>query len=219
MFTTLHALSQSATLMIVIAAEGDDLRVSVTPTQAGDKTKAHKLQPLSLVASPAELDEGFAAAIASWQAPKLSLQEQVEAANAAGTDTNAASTTKPAPKETAAKRAGPGRPRKAEAAGPAGENPAGAGADHQDGAAPTTGAAAGKDAEGITPTPAGTDAGAAAAPSTPPSADLAPRADHQDGTAPPAGDADAKEPEGITPPPVGNPAITAAVDTVTLDLF
>ena len=69
MFTALHALAQSATLMIVVTAEGDDLRVSITPTQAGDKTKAHKLQPLSLVAPPAELDDGFAAAIASWQAP------------------------------------------------------------------------------------------------------------------------------------------------------
>ena len=218
MFTTLHALSQSATLMIVIAAEGDDLRVSITPTQAGDKTKAHKLQPLSLVASPADLDEGFAAAIASWQAPKLSLQEQVEAATAASTDTNAASTTKPAPKETAAKRAGPGRPRKTEAAGPAGESTAGAGADHQDGAAPTTGAADAKDAQGITP-PAGNDAGAAAGASMPPPATLAPGADHQDGAAPAAGAADTKEPEEITPPPAGNPAITAAVDTVTLDLF
>ena len=204
MFTTLHALSQSATLMIVIAAEGDDLRVSITPTQAGDKTKAHKLQPLSLIASPAELDEGFAAAIASWQAPKLTLQQQVEVANAGGAGADAASTgNKPASKETPARRTGPGRPRKTEAAGSTGESTAGAGADHQDGAAPTTGAADAKDAQGITPPPA----------------TLAPGTDHQDGAAPVAGAADTKKPEEITLPPSGNAAITAAVDTVTLDLF
>lgn len=205
MFTALHALSQSATLMIVIAAEGDDLRVSITPTQAGDKTKAHKLQPLSLVASPAELDEGFAAAIASWQAPKLTLQQQVEAANAAGTDGDAArSSEKAARQKESTKRAGPGRPKKNDSAASGGEAASGAGADN-----------AGQQEN--TP-PAGSDTGAAAAATTP-SADLAPGADHQDGAAPAAGAADAKEPEEITPPPVGNPAITAAVGTVTLDLF
>lgn len=187
MFTALHALAQSATLMIVIAAEGDDLRVSITPTQAGDKTKAHKLQPLSLVASPAELDDGFAAAIASWQAPKLSLQQQVEAANAAGAEGGAAPTKSLASSKEAQKRAGPGRPKKNEGAAPSGEGSAG------------TADKAGQ--QDNTP-PAGNDAGAAAAPA-----------------APPAGDADAEEPEEIVPAPAGNPAITAAVDTVTLDLF
>lgn len=184
MFTALHALAQSATLMIVIAAEGDDLRVSITPTLAGDKTKAHKLQPLSLVASPAELDDGFAAAIASWQAPKLSLQQQVEAANAAGADASAAPATSRASSKEAQKRAGPGRPKKNEAAAPGGEGSPGANdkAGQQDNTQP-----------------AGNNAGAAAAP--------------------PAGDADAEEPEEVTLPPAGNPAITAAVDTVTLDLF
>lgn len=202
MFTALHALAQSATLMIVITAEDDDLRVSITPTQTGDKTKAHKLQPLSLVASPAELDDGFSTAIKSWQAPKLSLQQQVEAANAASTDTDAASTsTKPAPKETASKRAGPGRPKKNAGEAPGGEGAADAGADQQEN------------------TPPKNTSGAAAAPRTPPPADLAPGANHQDGAVPAAGAADAKDPEEITLPPAGNPAITAAVDTVTLDLF
>ncbi|MDN2675662.1 PRTRC system protein E [Janthinobacterium sp. SUN033] len=153
MFTTLHALTQSATLMIVVTAEGDDLRVSITPTQAGDKTKAHKLQSLSLVASPAELDDGFAAAIQSWQAPKLSLQQQVEAANAAGADASAAPTgSKAAPKETTVKRAGPGRPKKNDSPAPGGEVPAGPDNASQKENTP----------------PAGSDAGAAAATSMPP---------------------------------------------------
>lgn len=199
MFTALHALAQSATLMIVIAAEGDDLRVSITPTQAGDKTKAHKLQPLSLVSSPAELDDGFAAAIASWQAPKLTLQQQVDAANAASADAGAAPTSSKASSKEAGKRPGPGRPKKNEGAAPGGEG--------------STGAADKAGQQDNTP-PAGNDASAAAA-----SATTTPGADHRDGAAPPAGVADAEEPEEITLPPAGNPAITAAVDTVTLDLF
>ncbi|MEF2265377.1 PRTRC system protein E [Janthinobacterium sp. LS2A] len=194
MFTALHALTQSATLMIVVTAEGDDLRVSITPTQASDKTKAHKLQPLSLVASPAEMDDGFAAAIQSWQAPKLSLQQQVEAANAAGADPVASTaSSKAAPKE-AGKRAGPGRPKKIEGSAPGGEG--------------TAGAAEKAGQQDDTP-PSGNDSSAGAAPGTA----------TQDGAAPPADAADAEEKEEITLPPAGNPAITAAVDTVTLDLF
>jgi len=209
MFTALHALAQSATLMIVITAEDDDLRVSITPTQTGDKTKAHKLQPLSLVANPAELDDGFAAAIQSWQAPKLSLQQQVEAANAASAEASAAPTgSKAAPKETTVKRAGPGRPKKNDSQAPGGEGAAGAGADQ-----------AGQQENTPPANNAGAAAAAAAAPSTPPPADLAPGANHQDGAVPAAGAADAKDPEEITLPPASNPAITAAVDTVTLDLF
>ncbi|MBW3496957.1 PRTRC system protein E [Janthinobacterium sp. NKUCC08_JDC] len=188
MFTTLHALTQSATLMIVVTAEGDDLRVSITPTQAGDKTKAHKLQPLSLVASPAELDDGFAAAIQSWQAPKLSLQQQVEAANAAGADPVAPPASSKSAAKEVGKRPGPGRPKKNDSPAPGGEGAAGAGADNAS-------------QQENTP-PAGSDAGAAAATSTPP-----------------VGGAEAEEPEEIMPAPAGNPAITAAVDTVTLDLF
>ena len=207
MFTALHALAQSATLMIVVAAEGDDLRVSITPTQAGDKTKAHQLQPLSLVASPAELDDGFAAAIQCWQAPKLSLQQQVEAFNAAGADPVASPAgTKAASKDTG-KRPGPGRPKKNDSQAPSGEGAAGAGADQ-----------AGQQENKPPANNAGAAAGAAA-PNTPPSADLAPSTNHQDGTAPAAGADDANDPEETTLPPASNAAITAAVDTVTLDLF
>lgn len=193
MFTALHALTQSATLMIVVTAEGDDLRVSITPTQAGDKTKAHKLQPLSLVASPAELDDGFAAAIQSWQAPKLSLQQQVEAANATGADSVTPPASSKAASKEAGKRPGPGRPKKNEAAAPGGEGTAGADkAGQLDDTLPT-----------------GNDAGAGAAPG----------AATQDDAASPAVATDIEVKIEITQPPAGNTAITAAVDTVTLDLF
>lgn len=193
MFTALHALTQSATLMIVVTAEGDDLRVSITPTQAGDRTKAHKLQPLSLIASPAELDDGFAAAIASWQAPKLSLQQQVEAANAAGADPVASTaSSKAAPKE-ANKRQGPGRPKKNEVAAPGGDG--------------TTGAVDKAGQQDDTLPPGNDAAGAALGAAT------------QNDATPPAGAADADEKEEITLPPASDAAITAAVDTATLDLF
>lgn len=83
MFGPLHALAQNATLLIVVSAEDvDQLRVNVTPTKAGSGGKEHPLRPLSLVGTPAELDEGFTAALAEWQAPRRSLIEQ--ARDAAG---------------------------------------------------------------------------------------------------------------------------------------
>ena len=79
MFTSLHALAKQATLMITIAAEGDDqLRVNVAPVPADTKTKAKLPQPLSLLATPAEFDADFIAALATWQAPKRSLLQQAQ---------------------------------------------------------------------------------------------------------------------------------------------
>lgn len=81
MFTSLHELAKQATLMITIAAEGDgQLRVNVTPVPFDTKAKANLPQPLSLVASPAEFDADFTAALTTWHAPKRSLVEQAQAA-------------------------------------------------------------------------------------------------------------------------------------------
>lgn len=118
MFTALHDLAQSATLMIVVAAEDDQLRVSITPTTTGDKTKPHALRPLSLLATPAELDADFAAALAIWQAPKRSLIEQAHAAAAGGADDDAGESSDGAPSTSAQapKKAKPGRKKNADAA-------------------------------------------------------------------------------------------------------
>jgi PRTRC genetic system protein E len=90
MFNALHALAQNATLMIVVASEADQLRVSVTPTYTGDKPKAHALRPLVVTATPDELDADFAAALEIWRAPKRTLLEQAQsAADAAGSDDDA----------------------------------------------------------------------------------------------------------------------------------
>nr|WP_314540057.1 PRTRC system protein E [uncultured Massilia sp.] len=79
MFTSLHELAKKATLMITVAAEGDDqLRVNVTPCPADTKAKASLPQPLSLVATPAEFDAEFITALGTWQAPKRTLVQQVQ---------------------------------------------------------------------------------------------------------------------------------------------
>ena len=64
MFSTLHDLAKRATLMITVAAEGDDqLRVNVTPMPADTKAKSNLPQPLSLLATPTEFDAEFIAAL------------------------------------------------------------------------------------------------------------------------------------------------------------
>lgn len=121
MFADLHALAQSATLLIAVSAEGDDLRVSVTPILAGDKAKAHALRPLSLLGTPAELDADFGAALIAWQAPRKSLVEQAEAVAGATDDEKTPAASKPKATPAKAEKAKPGPKPKAAAtaAGPA----------------------------------------------------------------------------------------------------
>lgn len=103
MFNDLHALAKSATLMIVITAEGDDLRVSVTPTQH-DKAAPTPLRPLSLLGTPDELDAGFTLALQTWRAPRMSILDQAKAQADDATPTKPAAASKgttdsvPAPK-------------------------------------------------------------------------------------------------------------------------
>lgn len=82
MFKELHAMANDATLLITAKAEGDQLRVSVTPTYPDGKVPAgaSPLRPLSVIASPEELDADFAAVLEFWRAPKRSLIEQAQAA-------------------------------------------------------------------------------------------------------------------------------------------
>lgn len=115
MFTSLHALAKQATLMITIAAEGDDeLRVNVTPVPADTKTKAKLPQPLSLRATPAEFDADFIAALATWQAPKRTLLQQAQDATATAAVAPAA-VAKPADKPQ--EKSKPGRKARAEKSG------------------------------------------------------------------------------------------------------
>lgn len=82
MFPELHAMAKDATLMITARAEGDQLRVSVTPTYPEGKAPAGvtPLRPLSVIGTPEELDADFASALTIWRAPKRSIIEQAQAA-------------------------------------------------------------------------------------------------------------------------------------------
>lgn len=130
MFSHLHELAKKTTLMITIASEGDDqLRVNVTPVPFDTKAKATLPQPLSLVASPAEFDADFAAALTTWHAPKRSLIEQAQAATGSAP---AAAPALPAPRAST-------KPEK-----PGKKGLGKGGADEEPGAAPAGGDAAGE---------------------------------------------------------------------------
>jgi PRTRC genetic system protein E len=89
MFTELHAMAKAAMLLITATAEGDQLRISISPTYPDGKVPAGAvaLRPMSLIGTPDELNADFAGALAVWQAPpKRSILEQAQAAAEANDD-------------------------------------------------------------------------------------------------------------------------------------
>ncbi|MEZ0606270.1 PRTRC system protein E [Paraburkholderia sp. IW21] len=81
MFQQLDALVRaSGKLQMVLKTDGDKLAVVVIPQ--GDSKEVALRQPLVLTGTPAELDEGFAAAIGAYSAVHASLSEQVAATTA-----------------------------------------------------------------------------------------------------------------------------------------
>ncbi|AKM44352.1 hypothetical protein NL30_30050 [Burkholderia contaminans] len=82
MFTSLHALAQTTSINILITAEGaENLRVNVTPMPNGKGEKQR--WPLSLLATPEELDAEFAAAVEVYAPGATPLLEQARACAAA----------------------------------------------------------------------------------------------------------------------------------------
>lgn len=77
MFNELHELAGRAVLHLMLVAEGDKLRVTLQPKPTGKKGDVP--QPMIIVATPAELDAGFAQAVNTYQAPALSVLEQAQA--------------------------------------------------------------------------------------------------------------------------------------------
>jgi PRTRC genetic system protein E len=76
MFQQLEALVRaSGKLQITLKMDNDRMAVVIVPQ--GDGKEAALRQPLVLTATPAELDEGFAAAILSYSSVHASLSEQV----------------------------------------------------------------------------------------------------------------------------------------------
>ncbi|MCW3644077.1 PRTRC system protein E [Burkholderia cenocepacia] len=88
LFTSLYPLAQSASLTILVVAEGDQLRVNVMPKSKDEKAE-QTLYPLSLLASPEELDRDFAEAVQIYAPGSQSVLEQARAASAANADTGA----------------------------------------------------------------------------------------------------------------------------------
>lgn len=78
MFTELEQLLEKADLItITVAKDGDGLRVNFLPKQKDEGD--YSLQPLSLSASAAELDEGFVDAIGRYKRVRNTLSEQMDA--------------------------------------------------------------------------------------------------------------------------------------------
>lgn len=107
-------LTQSQAVTVILSANGESITATVMPKPKADRDNVLS-QPLQLTGTAAELDEGFATAVTSWSGTRLSLIEQVEAANAileanktsiankaaGGKKTPASKPTLPAPSTTA----------------------------------------------------------------------------------------------------------------------
>lgn len=107
MFKALHQLAQASPLILTIVAEDEQLRVTLMPQLDASSTVKAAPHPLSIIATPDELDADFATAIGIFAPGVLSVLEQAQAA----ANANASKSGKPADKD--AKPAGPGRGRRA----------------------------------------------------------------------------------------------------------
>ena len=151
MFKELHAMAKDAMLLITATAEGDQLRVTVTPTYPEGKVPAGAapLRPLSVIASPDELDADFAAVLEFWKAPKRTLLEQAQdAASGSDDDADSNASSKPTdaqpkvriaakPADAQSKSKASRKPKADAAAGSAALGPAVDGAGEGEGAAET----------------------------------------------------------------------------------
>ncbi|WP_321936205.1 PRTRC system protein E [Paraburkholderia sp. J8-2] len=80
MFQQLEAIvRETGKVTLKLKMAGDQMAVVVMP--CGDSKEAALRQPLVLTALPAELDDGFVAALQSFQGAHRSLSEQVSATN------------------------------------------------------------------------------------------------------------------------------------------
>ena len=84
MFSAIQKLlAQGDALNLLIVSVGDELSVSVLPKVGQGKDVPPGLkQPLQLRGTPAELNEGFAAAVSTFAEARKSLAEQVKATEA-----------------------------------------------------------------------------------------------------------------------------------------
>lgn len=83
LFASLYPLAQKTTLTLLITAEGNQLRVNVTPRAKQDAKGEKTLYPLSILATPEELDRDFAEAVSIYEPGTQSVLDQARAASAA----------------------------------------------------------------------------------------------------------------------------------------
>jgi PRTRC genetic system protein E len=151
MFQTIEPLVRSAgKLALSLKMDGDRMVVVVMPQ--GDSKEAVLRQPLILTATPAELDEGFVAAVQSYSSAHSSLVEQVAATTAI---LQAAETTQvnKAQNTLAKGGKGSGKPKPAASEGEEGDDEDG----EESGASQDTAPASSQPADAETQKPAGTD--------------------------------------------------------------
>lgn len=100
-------LGDGDVFLLTLTREGESLRVNLIP-KVGEDSPGTALLPLSILASPAELDdpkEGFVAAITSYGGVRQGVLEAIRELEAAGKSAIAAAKTKTAPKESGGKAA------------------------------------------------------------------------------------------------------------------
>lgn len=106
MFKELHPLVRRTTLHILLSAEGDLLRVNITP-KAIEGDNPALATPISLLASPEELDAELATILAGYTDAHLDLRASLEIAKTAMTEGKPAA--KPADKAKPEKAKGKGK--------------------------------------------------------------------------------------------------------------
>lgn len=80
MFNQINAIVRASGPITLKVFPGTDGKLKICFTPSGDPGKEKALlQPLLLVATPEELNEGFADALISYQSSRTSLEEQVKA--------------------------------------------------------------------------------------------------------------------------------------------
>lgn len=80
MFAELYEICKTAALLMSISADEATgiMTINVTPKPKKDNGEPSLNRALTLTATPAELEEGFAGALTTYQTKRLSLAEQVE---------------------------------------------------------------------------------------------------------------------------------------------
>lgn len=99
MFQALHQFAKTSPLILTIVAEGEQLRVTVTPQLDASKATQASPHPLYILATPEELDADFATAIGIYAPAALTVLEQAEASANANSDKQTKALPAPSAKE------------------------------------------------------------------------------------------------------------------------